>query len=175
MIHCWDRTFKTCICSWNAFQVRHLKPTSGLAIIVVALRIILLTVLFAPLLHAMLEDHNHLLLITSNKPTRSTGPTVTEATANFLTGAAWQRGSLILIKPPPWTPLWPFMLERELCNYLDRVFVRQLIDNLRQGCTIWLYTSHPTRTFEPRVWASYLNMTGAGRSFTISQHPLHRA
>ena len=116
-----------------------------------ALRITLLTVLFAPLLHAILEDHNQLLLITSNELTRyaeiSTGLTVTKATANFHTDvryvpghtlprAAWQRGSPVLVKPPPWTPLRPFILERELRNYPDRVFVRQLIDNLRQGCTI---------------------------------------
>ena len=49
---------------------------------------------------------------------------------------AWQRGSPVLVKPPPWTPLRPFILERELCNYPDKVFVRQLIDSLRQGCKI---------------------------------------
>ena len=53
-----------------------------------------------------------------------------------LPGAAWQRGSPVLVKPFPWTPLRLFMLERELCNYPDKVFVRQLIDNLQQGCTI---------------------------------------
>ena len=105
----------------------------------VALRITLLTVLFAPLLHAILEDHNLLLLITTNKLTRyakiSAGLTVTEATASFHTDGR-QRGSPVLVKPPPWTPLRPFILEHELRNYPDRVFVRQLIDNLRQGCTI---------------------------------------
>ena len=50
--------------------------------------------------------------------------------------AAWQRGSPVLVKPLPWTPLRPFILERKLCNYPDKVFVKQLIDNLRQGCTI---------------------------------------
>ena len=115
MIHHWDGTFETWICSWNAFQVHHLKSTAGLAIIVVVLCIILLTVLFAPLLHAMLEDHNQLLLITSNEPTRyakiSIGQTVTKTTANFHTDvrsvpgltlprAAWQRGS-----PSPLNPL----------------------------------------------------------------------
>ena len=114
MIHPCDGTFETWIYGWNAFQVCHLKPTAGLAVIVVALRIILVTVLFALLLHTMLEDHNQLLLITSKEPTRyakiSTGPTVTKATANFhtdarsvpgptLPGAAWQRDSTILVKP----------------------------------------------------------------------------
>ena len=146
-----DGTFETWISGWNAFQVRHLKPTAGPAIIVVALHITLLTVLFAPLLHTILEDHNPPLLTSSNELTRyaeiSTGLTVTETSANFLTDvrsvmgptpprAAWQRGSPILVKPPPWTPLRPFILERELDNYPDRVFVRQLIDNLRRGCTI---------------------------------------
>lgn len=109
----------------------------------VALRITLLTVLFAPLLHAILEDHKLLLLIITNKLTRyaeiSAGLTVTEATASFHTDGR-QRGSPVLVKPPPWTPLRPFILECELRNYPDRVFVRQLIDNLQQDCTIG-YTS----------------------------------
>ena len=114
MIHHCGGTFETWICGWNAFQVRHLKPTAGLAIIVVALRITLLIVLFAPLLHAILEDHNQLLLVTSSELTRyaeiSTGLPVTKATANLHTDvrsvpgptlprAAWQRGSPTLVKP----------------------------------------------------------------------------
>ena len=106
-----------------------LKLTTGLAIIVLVLRIIRLTVLFAPLLHALLEDHNQLLPITSNELTRyaeiSTGPTVTGKAANFCTDvrsvlrrtppkAALQRGSPVLVKPPPWTPLQPFIVEHEL-------------------------------------------------------------
>ena len=113
--------------------------------------ITLLTALFIPLLHTLLEDHNQPLPITSNELTKcakiSTDPTATERIANFhidvrsvpgptLPRAAWQRGSPVLIKPPPWTPLRPFILEHKLCNYPDKVFVRQLIDNLRQGCTI---------------------------------------
>ena len=47
-------------------------------------------------------------------------------------GAAWKRGSPVLVKPL----MDPFILERELCNYPNKIFVRQLIDNLRQGCTI---------------------------------------
>ena len=116
-----------------------------------ALCITRLTVLFAPLLHALLEDPNQLPPITSSEPTRyaktSTGPTVTGTAANSRTGVrsvlgctpprtAWQRGSPVLVKPPPWTPLRPFILERELCNYSDKIFVRQLIDSLRQGCKI---------------------------------------
>jgi len=38
--------------------------------------------------------------------------------------------------PPLNPPLRPFILERELCNFPDKVFVRQLIDNLRHGCSI---------------------------------------
>ena len=91
-----------------------LKLTAGLAIIVVVLRNIRLTVLFAPLLHTLLEDHNQLPPITSNEPTRyaetSTGPTVTGTAANSRTGVrsvlgrtpprtAWQRGSPALVKP----------------------------------------------------------------------------
>jgi len=51
-------------------------------------------------------------------------------------GTASQRSSPSLIKPPSWTPLRPFILECELRNHPDRVFVRQLINNLQQGCTI---------------------------------------
>jgi len=49
-------------------------------------------------------------------------------------------GSLIPAKPLPWTPLWPFIFECELSNFPDKVFVRQLIDNLWHGCSIG-YTS----------------------------------
>ena len=107
----------------------------------------------------LVEDHNQLTLTTSNEPTNnneptslnyaatSTGSCVTERTASMCTDArsvvgptrpraAWQEGSPALVKPPPWTPLRPFILECELSNYPDKVFVRQLIDNLRQGCTI---------------------------------------
>ena len=50
--------------------------------------------------------------------------------------AALQGGSPDLVKPLPWTPLRLFILKRELRNYPDKVFVRQLIATLRQGCTI---------------------------------------
>ena len=40
------------------------------------------------------------------------------------------------IRPLPWTPLQPFMLEWELSNQLDKAFVRQLIDDLQHGCNI---------------------------------------
>jgi len=43
-------------------------------------------------------------------------------------------GSLVPAKPLPWTPLRPFILERELCNFPDKVFVRQLIDNFEFSC-----------------------------------------
>ena len=48
--------------------------------------------------------------------------------------AAPPRGNSGLSKPLPWTPLRPFILE--LSDHPDRVFVRQLIENLRQGCKI---------------------------------------
>ena len=65
---------------------------------------------------------------TSTYATNVVGPT--------LVGAVPCRGSPDLTKPLPWTPLRPFILEHELRNYPDRVFVRQLIDNLRHGCSI---------------------------------------
>jgi len=46
------------------------------------------------------------------------------------------KGQPTLVKPLPMTPLQPFILERELSNYPDKVFVRQLIDDLRHGCAI---------------------------------------
>jgi len=49
---------------------------------------------------------------------------------------AQSMGCLVPTKPLPWTPLRPFILERELRNFPDKVFVRQLIDNLRHGCSI---------------------------------------
>jgi len=49
---------------------------------------------------------------------------------------ALPKGSSVLIKPLPWTPLRPFIIERKLSNYPDQVFVRQLIDNLQHGCAI---------------------------------------
>ena len=77
----------------------------------------------------------------------STGHTATVQTADLLTDvrtaagptrarAVLQKDSSAIFKPLPWTPLRPFTLERELSNHPDKVFVRQLIDNLRLGCTI---------------------------------------
>jgi len=51
-------------------------------------------------------------------------------------GAAHSVCSPGLIKPLPWTPIRPFVLERELSNYPNKAFVRQLIDNLQHGCAI---------------------------------------
>ena len=39
-------------------------------------------------------------------------------------------------KPKPWTPLRPFVLERELSNHPNKVFVKQLINDLYYGCFI---------------------------------------
>ena len=40
------------------------------------------------------------------------------------------------IKSQPWTPIRSFLLERELSFHPDKVFVRQLIDDLQHGCSI---------------------------------------
>jgi len=63
---------------------------------------------------------------------------------------ASQRGSFSLIKPPPWTPLRPFILECKLCSYPNRVFARQLIDDLQQGCDIG-YTGPQFPYFAPNL------------------------
>jgi len=58
------------------------------------------------------------------------------AVARTQHGLAPPRGRPMLTKPLPWTPLRPFVLERELSYHPDQVFVRQLIDNLQHGCEI---------------------------------------
>ena len=40
------------------------------------------------------------------------------------------------IKSQPWTPIRSFLLEHELSFHLNKVFVRQLIDDLQHGCSI---------------------------------------
>ena len=40
------------------------------------------------------------------------------------------------IKSQPWTPIRSFLLEHELSFHPDKVFVRQLIDDLQHGCSI---------------------------------------
>ena len=40
------------------------------------------------------------------------------------------------IKSQPWTPIRSFLLERELSSHPDKIFVRQLIDDLQHGCSI---------------------------------------
>ena len=47
-----------------------------------------------------------------------------------------QTGAALLNKPKPWTPIRPFILERELCNHPDKAFVTKLIHDLGHGCTI---------------------------------------
>ena len=39
-------------------------------------------------------------------------------------------------RPQPWSPIRPFILERELSFYPDKVFVRQLVHDLQHGCSI---------------------------------------
>ena len=39
-------------------------------------------------------------------------------------------------KPQPWTPIRSFLLERELSSHPDKIFVRQLVNDLQHGCSI---------------------------------------
>ena len=39
-------------------------------------------------------------------------------------------------RPQPWTPIRSFLLKCELSFYPDKIFVRQLIDDLQLGCSI---------------------------------------
>ena len=71
--------------------------------------------------------------------TMHTATTPTNVTAVEMTtrlGAAHSVGSPGLVKPLPWTPIRPFVLERELSNYPNKAFVRRLIDNLQHGCAM---------------------------------------
>jgi len=111
-----------------------------------------ITDLFVPLLQALMEEDNLLLEIFNNViyttvAMTTTNPTTSVATASLHTDAApvvvptrrkvaQPRGSSSLSKPLPWNRLRPFILECELSDHPDRVFARQLIENLRQGCKI---------------------------------------
>ena len=50
--------------------------------------------------------------------------------------AQLQRTLAIPDKPQPWTPVRSFLLKRELSFHPDKVFVRQLVDDLQHGCSI---------------------------------------
>ena len=39
-------------------------------------------------------------------------------------------------RPHPWSPIRPFVLERELSSHPDKVFVKQLVHDLQHGCSI---------------------------------------
>jgi len=71
-------------------------------------------------------------------------PTVDSPTdVRHVVDPTWHEVSLVTLnKPLSWTPLRPFIIECELSNRSDKVFVRQLFDNLRQGCMIGYTGSH---------------------------------
>ena len=39
-------------------------------------------------------------------------------------------------RPQPWSPIRPFALERELSLHPDKIFVKQLVNDLQHGCSI---------------------------------------
>ena len=47
-----------------------------------------------------------------------------------------QAKAVLFNKPKPWTPIRPFILERELSNHPNKTFVEELIHDLSYGCTI---------------------------------------
>ena len=55
-------------------------------------------------------------------------PTIVPGTA--------QAKAVLFNKPKPWTPIRPFILERELSNHPNKTFVEELIHDLCYGCTI---------------------------------------
>ena len=66
--------------------------------------------------------------VTSYTCVKSVAPVTAPASAPART--VW------LPKPTPWTPLRPFILERELSNHPNKAFVKQLINDLCHGCLI---------------------------------------
>ena len=94
--------------------------------------------------HPNLDDlrpKNHRFAMTTTKQdatahnvTMPTSVVAVEATTR--PSAALPVGSGGITKSLPWTPIRPFVLERELSNYPDKAFVRRLVDNLRHGCAI---------------------------------------
>ena len=61
--------------------------------------------------------------------------TVTSVVPTTVPGTA-QAKAVLFNKPKPWTPIRPFILERELSNHPNKTFVEELIHDLCYGCTI---------------------------------------
>jgi len=76
--------------------------------------------------HIYLKSTNPSAKITTMEAaTTHTAITPTNVTAVEMTtrsGAAHSMGSPGLVKPLPWTPIWSFILERELSNYPKKAF-----------------------------------------------------
>ena len=63
-------------------------------------------------------------------------------------------GILELPKAQPWTPIRSFLLERDLRFHPNKIFVRQLIDNLQHGCSID-YTGPQFAYLEKNLLSAY--------------------
>ena len=105
---------------------------------------------------------------------------MTTAEATTRSGAASPAGSPGVNKPLPWTPLRPFVLERELSNHPNKAFVRRLINNLQHGCTIgyegpqftYFATNLQSASQQPKVIDTTLTEEcKAGRILGPFQHP----
>ena len=112
--------------------------------------------------------------------TAITSINVTTAEVTTRSGAASPVGSPGVNKPLPWTPLRSFVLERELSNHPNKVFVRQLINNLRHGCTIgyegpqftYFATNLQSASQQPKVIdITITEECKAGRILGPFQHP----
>jgi len=146
---------------WQGLTTRMLchKCYAGHAFTADQWNIFLIDVLFVHHLQAIEQeiDHpdNHLDQIYRLLNGKSTNPsaeiTTTEAaTAHTITtpknvtavemttrsGVAHSVSSPGLVKPLPWTPMQPFILEHKLSNYPNKALVRQLIDNLQHSFAI---------------------------------------
>ena len=82
-------------------------------------------------------------------------------------GLAQSMGILVTpIKPQPWTPVRLFLLEHELSLHPDKIFVRQLINDLQHGCSIG-YTG-------PQFAHSAKNLLSAYQQPSVIDAALHK-
>ena len=85
------------------------------------------------------KGHGGLAML-STTPTAVVFPvpsyTCVKSVAPAIVPASVPTKTVWLSKPTPWTPLQPFILERELSNHPDKAFVMRLINDLCHGCFI---------------------------------------
>ena len=85
------------------------------------------------------NDQDQLVMLSTTQ-SASVPPVTSYTSVKYAVPATAPRrvptGIGLLSKPTPWTPLRPFILERELRNHPDNAFIKQLINDLCHGCFI---------------------------------------